>query len=486
MDERTSLSRRKLLHTLAGAGVIAASDLAWWDAPYIGPRKAWGAQPVRFQWSVPEPTRIALMNSLVERFNQSQKDFTVQIEYVPQAQARQKLISSITGGNPPDLCQVWDNWVGQFNGMGAVEDITARAKAWKHYADVAPTAWQTVTINDKIISLPLAVTLDGIYYRTDRVKELGLKEPTPDWTWDDFLALAKGLTKADKNQYGFGMRGSGTWALLYPSEFCYANGAEVLKDGKVVINSKEAVDALAWYLDLALKHKVTPPSIATDGFVEIVEAFGRGVTSMYLHNSGSSGQQKKNVGAANFATLPLPVGPAKKRASFWFSETLTMFKGAKNKEGAWAVHELHARGRAEPEIQLHARPVAGAPVDPQAAGIRQRSGAGGVRAILRYRHRQPLPRLSRLGRQDQLRRRAADPAGHARQDFRQGLPRPFRGNFEEGNVVSLTVVPGRCVQHRTRNSREIPRCAIAASVARCCEARPECRPRSYARSWNPP
>ena len=31
----------------------------------------------------------------------------------------------------------------------------------------------------------------------------------------------------------------------------------------------------------------------------------------------------------------MPFGPAKKRASFWFSETLTMFKGAKNKEGAW-------------------------------------------------------------------------------------------------------------------------------------------------------
>jgi multiple sugar transport system substrate-binding protein len=335
MDERTSLSRRKLLHTLAGTGVIAAADLGWWDAPYIGPRKAWGAEPVRFQWSVPEPTRIALMNSLAERFNQSQKDFVVAIEYVPQAQARQKLISAVTGGSPPDLCQVWDNWVGQFNGMGAVEDITARTKAWKHYADVAPTAWQTVSINDQIVSLPLSVTLDGIYYRTDRLKELGLKEPSLDWTWDEFLALAKAFTKAGKNQYGYGMRGSGTWALLYPSEFAYANGAEVLKDGKVVINSKEAVDALSWYLDLALKHKVTPPSAATDGFVEIVETFGRGVTSMYQHNSGSSGQQKKNVGADNFATLPLPIGPANKRASFWFSETLTMFKGAKNKEGAW-------------------------------------------------------------------------------------------------------------------------------------------------------
>jgi multiple sugar transport system substrate-binding protein len=335
MNDRWTQSRRKFLHTLAGTGVIAAADLAWWDAPFIVPRKAWGAEPVRFQFSVPEPTRIALVTSLVERFNQSQKDFVVQVEFVPQAQARQKLISAISAGSPPDLCQVWDNWLGQFQGMGAIEDLTARVNAWKHKEDVQPTAWQTVSVGQSIVSLPLAVTLDGIFYRTDRLKELGLKEPTPEWTWDDFFAMAKAFTKADKNQYGYGMRGAGTWAVLYPSEFAYANGAEVLKDGKVAINSKEAVDALTWYMDLALKHHVTPPSAPTDGFVEIVEGFGRGITSMYQHNSGSVGQQKKNVGAANFATLPVPIGPAKKRASFYFSETLTGFKGAQNKEGAW-------------------------------------------------------------------------------------------------------------------------------------------------------
>ena len=335
MNEHWSLSRRKFLHTLAGAGVIAAADLAWWDAPFIAPRKAWGAEPVRFQFSVPEPTRIALVTSLVQRFNQSQKDFEVGVEFVPQAQARQKLISAISAGSPPDLCQVWDNWLGQFQGMGALEDLTARVKSWNHQQDVQPTAWQTVTIGKEIVSLPLSVTLDAIFYRTDRLKDYGLKEPTPDWTWDDFLSLAEGFTKADKNQYGYGMRGAGTWAVLYPSEFAYANGAEVLKEGKVVINSKEGVDALAWYMDLALKHRVTPPSAPTDGFVEIVEGFGRGITNMYQHNSGSVGQQKKNVGVQNFATLPVPIGPAKKRASFYFSETLTAFKAARNKEGAW-------------------------------------------------------------------------------------------------------------------------------------------------------
>ena len=335
MDGRSLLSRRKLLHALVGTGVIAAADLGWWDAPYIRPRKAWGAEPVRFQFSVPEPARIALVTSLVERFNQSQKDFAVAVEFVPQAQARQKLISAVSAGSPPDLCQVWDNWLGQFQGMGALEDLTARVKSWNHQQDVEPTAWQTVTIGKEIVSLPWDVTLDAIFYRTDRLKEYGLKAPTPDWTWDEFLQLAEGFTKADKNQYGYGMRGAGTWAVLYPSEFAYANGAEVLKDGKVAINSKAGVDAFTWYFDLALKHHVAPPSAATDGFVEIVEGFGRGITNMYQHNSGSVGQQKKNVGAENFATLPVPIGPAKKRASFYFSETLTGFKQARNKEGAW-------------------------------------------------------------------------------------------------------------------------------------------------------
>src|SRR5258708_13439581 len=124
MNSRWLQSRRKFLHTLAGAGVISVADLRWWEAPFIAPRKAWGAEPVRFQWSVPEPTRIALMNSMIERFNQSQKDFAVQIEYVPQAQARQKLVSAITGGSPPDLCQVWDNWVGHLNAIAPVQPIT--------------------------------------------------------------------------------------------------------------------------------------------------------------------------------------------------------------------------------------------------------------------------------------------------------------------------------------------------------------------------
>src|SRR2546427_8386369 len=84
----------------------------------------------------------------------------------------------------------------------------------------------------------------------------------------------------------------------------YANGAQVLgKDGKVAINSKEAAEALDWYLDLFRKHKVCPPSVPTDGWRGIVEGFGRGVTNSYVHNSGSSEEQKDFVKPENFATV---------------------------------------------------------------------------------------------------------------------------------------------------------------------------------------
>ena len=335
MDTRSRFSRRQFLKTVAATGAVSAAQLGWGEAPLLSPRKAHAASTVRFQFSVPEPLRISLVESLVDRFHKSQSDVEVKVEFVPQAQARQKLITAVSAGNPPDCCMMWDNWLGEFDGMGALEDLTGQIKSWKHYAGTTPTAWQTVTVKGKIVSFPWAITNDAIFVRTDRVKEYGLKMPYFDWTWDDFLTLAKGFTKPEKNQYGFGMRGGGTWAVLYATEFMYGNGVQVLKDDKVAINSPEAVEAFGWYVDLLRKHKVTPPSAPTDAYRQIVEGFGRGVTSMYLHNSGSIEEQKKFVGEPNFITLPIPVGPAKKRASFFFSETLTMFKAAKNKDGAW-------------------------------------------------------------------------------------------------------------------------------------------------------
>src|SRR5947207_14162952 len=95
MDTRWILTRRQLLKTMAASGALAAADLAWWEEPLVSPRRAWGATPVRFQFSVPEPKRPALVESLAQRFHQSQQAFEVKVAFVPEARARQQRIPGI-------------------------------------------------------------------------------------------------------------------------------------------------------------------------------------------------------------------------------------------------------------------------------------------------------------------------------------------------------------------------------------------------------
>jgi len=138
------------------------------------------------------------------------------------------------------------------------------------------------------------------------------------------------------------------------------------------------------------------------------------VTNSYIHNSGSSEEQKDFVKSENFATVPLPFGPAKKRYSFYFSETLTGFKAGKNRDGAWKFmswamepepHYMYSKGLG---CCPRARP---SPSARSSRGTR-RSPASSSRSVL---DRQPVPRLRGLGRQARLRGRAALPAGARRQ-----------------------------------------------------------------------
>jgi multiple sugar transport system substrate-binding protein len=77
--------------------------------------------------------------------------------------------------------------------------------------DIAKGLIDGFTVKGDIITLTYGWNDMVVYYNTDVFKKAGVAPPTADWTWDDFKATAKKLTK-DTNgdgrpdQYGF------TWA----------------------------------------------------------------------------------------------------------------------------------------------------------------------------------------------------------------------------------------------------------------------------------
>jgi ABC-type glycerol-3-phosphate transport system substrate-binding protein len=86
---------------------------------------------------------------------------------------------------------------------------------------VRPGWERAANVDGKYYNYIIDASVNGVlWYRKDLVKERGLKEPAMGWTWDDFRALAKGLTSDGIK--GFGAQ---NWMASYILAF---HGADIL------------------------------------------------------------------------------------------------------------------------------------------------------------------------------------------------------------------------------------------------------------------
>jgi maltose-binding protein MalE len=118
---------------------------------------------------------------------------------------RDVVIPALAGGTAPSFFSA--NEVGGYTPgprmAGAVTqnllaDVTAAVEKYGLEDKMSPVAKATFDqfkVDGKSYALPQAYFAgNGVYYRKDWIKEVGLEEPTAGWTWDDFLTLAKALT----------------------------------------------------------------------------------------------------------------------------------------------------------------------------------------------------------------------------------------------------------------------------------------------------
>lgn len=120
--------------------------------------------------------------------------------------------------------------------------------------------WQGV-----VMGIPNANTPQVVAYRTDLIPE-GL----PD-TWEEYVALAEKLTDKDKGFYGISTPGvreqyGGIWDSILWSK----GGAWADENWKIIINSKEARDALEISKRI---YATADPAVASWGLEESIKAF---------------------------------------------------------------------------------------------------------------------------------------------------------------------------------------------------------------------
>jgi len=144
----------------------------------------------------------------------------------------------------------------------------------------------------------------------------------PAETFDEIVSNAKALADPAKRLWGFclrGMAGAGQNMYIYPSLFIAFGAKWFDANGKIRVNSPEALEALKWYV--MTQNKYAPPSEKDWNWPDIADAFSQGTIGCYI--DGQAGvsviadpARSKVYGDVGYARWPK--GPSGRRCtSIW-------------------------------------------------------------------------------------------------------------------------------------------------------------------------
>ena len=122
-----------------------------------------------------------------------------------------------------------------------------------------PQSIERCSYKGGIYGLPTDTAVALPFYNLDLFDQAEIPYPTDDWTWDDYLRIAKALTRDTDGDGKIDVWGSGG---IFWIQYIYCSGGTLVDDPlnpkRCTIDSPETVEAIQWLADLSLVHRVAP------------------------------------------------------------------------------------------------------------------------------------------------------------------------------------------------------------------------------------
>ncbi len=205
-------------------------------------------------------------------------------------------------------------WVPEFARAGWLTDLSDLLPAAER-DEFFPGPMKAVTWQGRPYAVPWYIDAGVLYYRRDILDKYGLATPR---TWRDLVETARYVTAREKGLYGFIWQGKQYEGLVCNVlEYLWSNGGNVLRDGKVVIDSAENIAALGFMHDLVGKYGVSPPLVTTAVEEPTRHIFGNG-RALFMRNwpyAWNIFEQKGSPVQGRVGVAPLPVFPGGEPAS---------------------------------------------------------------------------------------------------------------------------------------------------------------------------
>jgi ABC-type glycerol-3-phosphate transport system substrate-binding protein len=279
-----------------------------------------------------------------------------------------KVLTQIAAGSAPDLVSVATEGLQQMAAKQMIMPldsyVTKDMSSLKSYFDdVHPALVESMMYQGHLYELTDSFNAGSMFYSTDLYSQAGLTAPSDKWTMNDFHNNAEKLATlgSKTNAFDWVVRLWGSW-----TSFLYANDGNLLTEGKYsggdwlwnkayadnpqakgrrggwkwgdpTANSKAAIEALEYVIELQRANLSPSPDVGGGGTLQGLFASGRigmtiggGFWAGGLHNAGMKD--------GSFDVQKFPIWKSDK--SLFGAGGYGIFNTSKNKDLAWEVVKM--------------------------------------------------------------------------------------------------------------------------------------------------
>lgn len=288
----------------------------------------------------PPPNREVLQ-SLVDKFNQTHSNIQVESLYVGQGdQQLPKILAAVVGNAAPDMLWYAPMLTGQLVELDAIRPLEDWLSTSPMRDQIDPALFSSTDYEGHTWSVPFGTNNVGIYYRPSLFQAAGITELPR--TWADLRETSRKLTRDTNGDGRIDQRGillplgKGEWTVFTWLPFMWSGGgdlqpsnraAEQAGKAKIQLVNSGAIAALQLWRDL-IEDDTAVLSLPERGYE--LDGFLAGKVAMQLSGPWTLGQLQAT--GVDFGVMPIPTGA--RPATVVGGENLFLFKTTPERERA--------------------------------------------------------------------------------------------------------------------------------------------------------
>lgn len=316
----------------AAAAALCVCSAASWSCRSESPR----AEPLRM-WAFGREGEVVAQ--LMPEFTRRHPGVRVEVQQIPWTAAHEKLLTAFVGDSLPDLAPIGNTWVPEFQAIGALEPLDARASAppLVSGADDFSGVWQTNVLSGVLYGIPWYVDTRVLFYRRDLLADAGF--PSAPETWSEWrTAMAAVRARSGNTRYGI-LLPTDEWAQ--PVILGLELGSPLLKDGASRGAFSEPAFRSAAEFYVSFFRDSLSPVLSWSEIGNVYQEFQRGTFAMWITGPWNVGEFRRKLPKEmqdSWGTAPIPA-PEKDRpgVSLAGGSSLVLFRSSPRKDDAWKL-----------------------------------------------------------------------------------------------------------------------------------------------------